>query len=210
MANKIVYILKEAINFAAQFLTKIFIDMKKILFVMAILPFFFASCSSDDDGDNAEGLEFVQIQVTSEDTPTPNGNVYLFKVSGHEIEDDNPLFWDWGKMAYIPTLSYKSNGESKSMLPISEYGKESKGDLLMNNDKGCSLETFYWDDLSSLYGTPKAGDEYLVFVALRNGTYAKASKRFVLTKNSIIRVKLPSCTDEAKFVNANWSISDYK
>lgn len=64
--------------------------------------------------------------------------------------------------------------------------------------------------LSSLYGIPKEGDEYLLFVRLYNGTYAKSSKRFVITKNSLITVKLPSCTDKSEFVNGEWSISDYK
>ena len=96
------------------------------------------------------------------------------------------------------------------MYPISGYGSKYKGELLTDKEKGYSLHSIYWYELSSLYGTPKAGDEYLVFVNLNNGTYARASKRFVITKNSIIKVKLPSCTDKSEFVNAKWEILDYK
>lgn len=185
--------------------------MKKILFLLVMLPFFaLTSCSSDDENNQDNELKFIQIKVTSDDTPTPNGNVYLFKVNGYNIDDDYPSFWSYGSLAYTPTLSYKYNGEESAMLPVSEYGKESKGNLLFKENEGCSIRSIYWYELSSRYGTPKAGDEYLVFVTLRNGTYAKASKRFVITKNSLITVKLPTCTDKSKFVEGKWTISDYK
>lgn len=185
--------------------------MKKILFFLAIaFPLVFASCSKDDDEKQDSELEFIQIKVTSADTPTPNGNVYLFKVNGYNIDDDYPSFWSYGSLAYTPTLSYKYNGEESAMLPVSEYGKERKGNLLFKENEKCSIHSIYWYELSSRYGIPKVGDEYLVFVTLRNGTYAKASKRFVITKNSLITVKLPTCTDKSKFVEGEWTISDYK
>lgn len=96
------------------------------------------------------------------------------------------------------------------MTPISSYGSEREGDLLLNSDKGCSLYSIYWDDLALLYGTPKAGDEYLIFIELKNGTHVKASKRFIIERNSVITVKFPPCADQSDFVNAEWFISDYK
>lgn len=182
--------------------------MKKILFLLAMLPMFlFTACSSDDDEEQNNELEFIQIKVTSEDTPTPNGNVYLFKVSGYDITSDKPNRWT---IDYTPILFYKYNGESETLFPISEYGKQSKGDLLLNEKEGCSVRSFFWYELSSQYGTPKAGDEYLIFIELRNGTYARATKRLTITKNSLITVKLPTCTDHSKFVEGEWTISDYR
>lgn len=183
--------------------------MKKILFLMAILPILiFTSCSSDsDEEDNDNDLEFIQVKVTSEDTPTPNGNIYLFKVNGYDIDSDIPNSW---AIDYTPVLFYKYNGEDKSMIPISEYGQKYKGELLQNEKEGYSVHSIYWYELSSLYGTPKPGDEYLLFIQLRNGTYAKSSKRFVITKNSLITVKLPTCKDKSEFVDGVWTISDYE
>lgn len=185
--------------------------MKKILFLLATLPMIvFTACSSDDDDNKDNELKYIQIKVTSEDTPTPNGNVYLFKINGYNLDNDHPRFWDYGKLAYTPTLSYKYNGEQSAMLPVSEYGSKYKGDLLLSEKDGYSVHSIYWSNLSSLYGTPKIGDEYLIFVTLRNGTYAKASKRFIITKNSLITVKLPTCKDKSEFVDGEWTISDYK
>lgn len=180
--------------------------MKKILFLMLLAPLFL-SCSSDDDNEGKnDKLEFIQVKVTSEDAPAPNGNVYLFKVNGYALDSDKPNSW---AVDYTPVLSYKDNGESESMLPISDYGTKTKGDLQLNEKDGYSVHSFYWNNLSSKYGKPEAGDEYLIFIELRNGTYARASKRFVITKNSLITVKLPTCTDKSKFVEGSWSISDY-
>lgn len=185
-----------------------FIIMRKLISILGMmLLMFLYSCSSDDNESGSNQLEFIQILVTSEDTPTPNGHVYLFKIGGYEINDDKPNDW---AIDYTPFLSYEYNGERRYMYPISEYGSKYRGDLLINKDKGYSVHTFYWSMLSSLYGIPKEGDEYLLFVRLYNGTYAKSSKRFVITKNSLITVKLPSCTDKSEFVNGEWSISDYK
>lgn len=182
--------------------------MRKILFILATLPILLlTSCSSDSNNDNDEGLEFIQVRVTSEDTPTPNGNIYLFKVNGYELDSEEPNSW---AIKDTPVLFYKHNGESETMLPISEYGSQNKGNLLLDEKEGYSAYSFYWHSLSSSYGTPKSGDEYLIFIELRNGTYARASKRFVITKNSLITVKLPTCTDKSKFVDGEWSISDYK
>lgn len=194
----------------AKLLTYKILDMKKLLFLLVIaFPLVFTSCSKDDENNNDNELKFIQIKVTSADTPTPNGNVYLFKVSGYNVNDDYPLFWSYGNLAYTPTLSYKYNGEESAMLPVSEYGSKYKGDLLLSEKDGYSVHSIYWYNLSSLYGTPQIGDEYLIFVTLRNGTYAKASKRFIITKNSLITVKLPTCKDKSKFVDGEWTISDY-
>lgn len=186
--------------------------MKRFCFLFVGIVFFmFSACSSGSDKeDEDDELEFIQLRVTSEDTPTPNGNVYLFKVNGYDIKSETPLFFNYGDIAYTPTLTYKSNGEDKTMIPISEYGKKNKGDLLLNENEKYSTHTFYWYQLSSIYGTPKPGDEYLVFIVLRGDTYAKTSKRFTVTKNSKITVKLPTCKEESRFVEGEWSISDYK
>ena len=180
--------------------------MKKLFLLLFITPLLFISCSSDDDNEDNEELKFIQIRVTSEDTPTPNGNVYLFKVNGYDIESDQPNAW---AIDYTPVLFYKHNGESKPMTPVSKYGSQSKGDLLISEKDGCSIHSIFWYELSSTYGAPKAGDEYLVFVDLRNGTYARASKRFTIKKNSTITIKLPTCKDKSQFVDAEWSIQDY-
>ncbi len=183
--------------------------MRKILFLMATLSILmFTSCSSgSDEEDNDNNLKFIQVKVTSEDTPTPNGNIYLFKVNGYNIESDSP---NSSAIDYTPVLFYKYNGEDKLMIPISEYGKKYKGELLLNEEEGYSVHSIYWYEPSSLYGTPKPGDEYLLFIQLRNGTYAKSSKRFIITKNSLITVKLPTCKDKSEFVDAVWTISDYE
>lgn len=179
--------------------------MKQILFtVMTVL--LLLGCSKENEEKSNE-LEFIQVKVTSEDTPTPDGNIYLFKVSGYKIDSDRPNSW---AIDNTPFLSYNYNGESKTMLPISEYGSKHKGDLLLNEKEGYSVESFYWNNLSSTYGTPTAGDEYLVFIELRNGTYARASKRFKINNNSQITVKLPTCTDKSRFVDGEWSIADYQ
>lgn len=179
--------------------------MKKISFLM-MAALLLVGCSKDSE-EKDDGLKFIQIKVTSADTPTPNGNVYLFKVNGYNLEGDHPNSWT---IDDTPFLSYKYNGESKTMLPISEYGSKYKGDLLLNEKEGYSAKSFYWNNLSSTYGTPIAGDEYLVFIELRNGTYARASKRFKINNNSQITVKLPTCTDKSRFVDGEWSIADYQ
>ena len=182
--------------------------MKKILFfMMAMLPLMFSGCSDDDEDKKKDELKFVQLQITSEDNTTPNGNAYIFKVSGYDLESDEPLSW---AINYTPVLHYTFNGESEVMVPISKYGKLYHGDLVLNKKDGYSVYSFFWDELSSIYGQPKAGDEYLIFIELRNGTYAKVSKRFVIERNSVIKVRIPTCKDVSKFVDAEWSISDYR
>jgi len=179
--------------------------------VALLLPLCATSCSSDDDDDDSSKsseLEYVQIQVTSESDVAPNGNVYLFKVTGYELESDRPLT----VLDYKPVLDYKYNGETKYLLPISKYGTKSGGDLLKMEDFNCSVASFYWSSLDTSYGTPKAGDEYIVYVKLRSGDYVKASKRFTITKNSTIKVYLEDADESAHttWVDGEWSISDYE
>lgn len=179
--------------------------MKKIQFLLLLFALVFTGCSSDDN-ENDSKLDFIQIKVTSEDITAPNGYVYLYRVSGHDLTSDEPNIWG---IEYSPSLFYNYNGEKKIMLPISKNGTKYNGDLLPDKDNGYSVHSIYWSELSSIHGTPQPGDEYLVFVHLTNGNYAKASKRFTINKNSLITIKLPAC-EESQFVDAEWTISDYK
>lgn len=182
--------------------------MKKLLALIFVLSPLLLACSSDDE-ENSDKLKFIQIQVVSEDTPTPKGNVYLYRVDGKDIKSDKP-----SQIAYSPLLWYNYNGESKSMSPISSYGSRSDGQLIMSPQKGYSSTSFYWNNLSVIYGAPQKGDEYLVYIELRDGNYARSSKRFTLTKNSLIKVKLPSHKEveasKDNFFEGEWSIEDYK
>ncbi|MEG2191445.1 MAG: hypothetical protein RRY05_08755 [Bacteroidales bacterium] len=170
--------------------------MKKLILLCSLLVFL--ACSKDSSNETND-LEYIQIRVNSDDINIPNGDVYLFKVSGYTITNDTPIDMD-----NIPvSLSYISNGENSYMLSVSDKSS-------LYKSENYSVTSINWEGLSSLYGTPKAGDEYLIYISLNNGTYARATKRFIITKNSIINVRLTTCKDYSKIVPATWTITDYK
>lgn len=179
--------------------------MKKLLLLLLVVPLFI-SCGSGDEEKDGNNLEFIQVRVTSDSNATPNGNVYLFKVNGYDLVSDKP---NSTSMEYDPFLSYKYNNETRYMSAISATGSKSKGDLIISEKYGSSVGSIFWDDLSSLYGVPKSGDEYILLVVLRTGKYERAYKRLTITKNSTISVHIPSSDDYSKYVDATWNISDY-
>ncbi|MBQ6204164.1 MAG: hypothetical protein IJK46_08745 [Prevotella sp.] len=191
-------------------------NRKMVLHLMAILMVTipcvdFTSCGSDDDDspNNSSSLDFIQVRVYSEDVTAPNGNAYLFYVDNYldMIEDLRPST----VLEWTPTISYQYNRETKYMTPISKYGSKYKGDLLVNENKGYSVHSIYWYELSTLYGTPKPGGKYVLMVDLRNGVYLKAYKELTITNNSIIEVHFPKASEKysSSWIDANFIVRDY-
>ncbi|MBP5359910.1 MAG: hypothetical protein J6129_00310, partial [Bacteroidaceae bacterium] len=159
------------------------------IIMVAMLSVGFMSCNSDDDDKEKSSLDYIQVRVYSKDITAPNGNVYLFYVDGYvdKIKSMKP----YTTLDWTPLISYTYNRESKYMTPVSKYGTKSDGDLLVNEGKGYSVYSIYWNSLSSLYGIPKSGGKYVLLVELRNGVYLKAYKELTITKNSIVEVHFP-------------------
>lgn len=189
--------------------------MKKYLFLLAFgLPLFFGSCSTnDDDAKNKDELQLLQIRVTSKDIAEPNGNVYLFYVNNYKNINGKPSVAWWYEEP-VPYYDYeKSDGTGYKIVPVSDWGKMSSGKLEQSGN-GYSVHTIYWNNLSSLYGTPLPGGRYIVCVFLKNEINtiiysAPISKEYILKKNSVITVHLPMCTDMSGYEKAKWSISGY-
>lgn len=170
-----------------------------LLFVTAICT----SCSKDDEKEDEE-LEFVQIRVFSEDITAPNGQAYLFYVENNVDNIDNMKPSTLGDM-YSPWIGYNRN---LVMYPVSEFGKSTSGQLMVNQKKGYSELIFYWRDLSTTYGTPSPG-RYVLFVSLSNGVYLRSYKELTITKNSIIEVSFPKANNTEYDVDANFVVKDY-
>lgn len=176
----------------------------------------FVSCGGDDEESSTTELQFVDVRVEMSDGAIPTGNVYLFRVpSGYSVDVEDLYF---STMTYCPQLKYTYSSETDKMFPISDYGKSSKGELSPYESLNYAHHVIYWYNLSSLYGTPQAGDKYVVAVFLNGSFEWWSSHQFTITKNSTITVKLPasSPTYDASIggysvYNAGtWTIEDYK
>lgn len=172
--------------------------MRKSLFLLfAIL--FITGCSKDND-DNQKELQFIQVQISTENGTLPEGIVSVFYLNGYTINEcpyKNPVT--------EAAIAYDEKG--KMVFPVSKL----EGDKMHKSESnGYSVATFYWDKLSSaIYGTPLANREYVVFIQLTNNDQQRAFKKITIDKNKRIKVKLPSSTEKKKEVNAQWTIEDY-
>ena len=182
--------------------------------LVAILSFGFVACSKDDEdnNDNSSSLEFIQVRVYSEDVTAPEGNVYLFYVENYINEIDN--MHPFTRLEWTPMISYTSrvDGKSSYMSPVSKYGTKSKGRLGVYPDKNYSVTSIGWSDLSSYYGTPKAGGRYVLYVALDDDILLKSSKELTISKNSIVEVHFPKASKkyDSRWVEAEFIVKDYK
>lgn len=188
---------------------------------MCLAAAFLTSCSGDDEESGTSELQFIDVRVEMSDGTIPTGNVYLFRVpSGYSVDIEDLYFSTstYFGLAYSPYLKYTYSSQTDKMFPISDYGKSSKGELSPYESLNYTHHVIYWYNLSSLYGTPQAGDKYVVAVFLNGSFEWWSSHQFTITKNSTITVKLPasSPTYDASIggysvYNAGtWTIEDYK
>lgn len=185
--------------------------MKKLLLtVLCLAAAAFTSCGGDEENETAE-LQFIDVRVEMSDGSIPTGYVYLFRVpSGYSVDVKDLHF---SKSTYTPYLEYTYSSKSGNMYPISDYGKSYKGELSPYGALNYAHHVIYWNTLSSRYGTPQAGDKYIVAVFLNGDFLWWSSHQFMITKNSTITVKLPSTspTSGEKCYNAGtWTMEDYK
>lgn len=168
----------------------------KNLISFFILSLLFFSCSSDENTSNNDELEFIQIKVTSTDASMPKGKIALLYLGDKNLESitvaDGKIIGSTGSNEYIYPVSKKTEGED-----------------LVNGKDNYSIKSFYWNELSSLYGTPQPGKKYVVFIKLKEGKTPIAYKVFTISKNSSIDVHIPSASEYSEIVNADWKISDY-
>ena len=178
--------------------------MKKILFLMVFLSGLFVGCS--DDGDEEEELLYLQVKVTGEDNKEIYGNVYLFYIENHTNLQTPPRVNLIGDV-YVPYIPYKgSDGDNHHMYPVSDWGKERDGEL-HNFGDGYSVETFYWDKLSTLYGTPKKGCKYALCVVLEEYPHCYVYYEFTMEDRSVINMHIPDHDGYHEFIDADIEIT---
>jgi hypothetical protein len=183
--------------------------MKKsnyLVLLIVLLCLLFSSCSKAGD-DTENKLQFVQVNVTSDDSNTPTGIVALFYLGSSK--DYAFASYDLKECPIVASSAsgkiigaYRNDGEQ--LFPISDVGGNK---LLSVGNKGVC--TFYWDNLSTLYGTPQAGGKYAIFIKLNCGNYPRAYKVITIDKNKKIDVHIPSASKSSECVEANWNMTDY-
>lgn len=189
---------------------------KLLLTTLCLAAAILVSCGSDDEESETTELQFVDVRVEMSDGSIPTGNVYLFRVpSGYSVDAEDLYF---STLTYRPHLKYTYSSKSDDMYPISDYGKASKGELSPYSALNYAHHVIYWYALSSRYGTPQAGDKYIIAVFLNGDFVWWSSHQFSITKNSTITVKLPASSPTydssiggySVYNAGTWTMEDYK
>lgn len=174
--------------------------MKKLLLLLLAFPLFIACSSSSSDDDNKNELQYVRIKVTSDDAVSPTGIVALFYLGDEDITN----IYYVGSLGIWDGTVVATRGDGESIFPVSKIS----GDKTVAN-KDYSVHSFYWNELSSIYGIPQAGKKYAIFVQLGIGNKPRAYKVITIDKNKDIEVHLPSADKISQLVEANWIIKDF-
>jgi hypothetical protein len=178
--------------------------MKKYLFIIGFVALLlFISCSKTNDVKEKK-IDFIQVKVTSDDSSTPSGIVALFYLGNDTINKYSleacPNIAGYGSDRIV----YARRNDEELIYPISHVG----GDELFSSEN-YGVCTFYWNELSWLYGMPQVNGKYVIFIKLDCGKYPRAYKEFIIDGNKSINVHIPSASDYSDCVNADWKITDY-
>lgn len=164
--------------------------MKKLLLLLFIFPLFI-SCSGDDE-DKDNGLAFVQIKVYMGDGSVLKGKSAIFygKVTDCNNRDD---------------LFFAKDSKGESVFSIG------RGDLVSGavNEDNSAVASFFWSNLGTIYGKPKPNQDYTIYIKLSDSNYSYKTFN-IEDKNKLITVKFPNKSGGAEFIEAEWSIEDYK
>lgn len=160
--------------------------MKKLLLLL-FTSVLLMGCGSDDN--EPEGLKFVQVQVSTNDGLTAKGVSAIYYGEVTDCGNRDGLF-------------YAKSG-SETVFAIGN------GNLVNGLNNTYSVKSFFFDELGTIYGRPTANMKYTIYVKISDSDYSY--KTFTIEdKNKQIKVRFPTPTGEAKFVQADWSIEDYK
>ena len=187
-----------------------------------------AGCGGDDTEEAADAsvvttLDLTVASVTTDpDRPnyqaswSPNGNVYLFyseeaDLSYATAEGDGsqwPLM-DVGT-PYHPIVRYKgTDGQLKTLHPVSAYGTAAGGKLDNHSSVRYSQVHFTIPQLDTAYGQIKKGSTVLVVICLNDDqTKAWMGRALTLRRNHLIHVSLPDRKERAFIseseMNSRW------
>lgn len=152
-----------------------------------------SSCSTDEP--KISTLDFVRIQVTNQNVTVPDGYIYLFYLGDYDVTSVPRKIDDY-------VFAVRSDGET--IYPVSPI---SDGKYKLGVSLDYSGRTFYWKELSTLYGTPKSG-KYLIFIKLTCDKFQSTYKVITINGNKLIKVNIPTSENFSEVVDSQWTITN--
>jgi len=178
--------------------------MKKITLLLVFTSLLCTSCSKEENSERK--LEYLTVRVTSDDSETPSGIVSLFYLCSGNSYDFNGYDLKEPPNVANGEMVYAVTNHDERIFPISKFGGDK---LITSSNKDCSIGSFFWNSLSTIYGTPLINGKYVIFIKLSCGKYPRCYKVLTIDGNKMVNVHIPSASDYSECVTAEWQVSDY-
>lgn len=160
--------------------------MKKILFLLAILPMMLACSSSESE--EKEKFEFIQLEVN---TTSEAKEAYVALYYGWE---GNLKSVGFAYQSYNKLLAFANDSSDETIFAITgQYAED------CDIENGKIVHSFYGYQFNNLYGDASQGGQYAIAISIDGETSFKV---FNATKNTKVELQ----HDGTSF---KWSTRDY-